>query len=100
MLNHPELSKAMFTFDSFIEMRVNKLKAMASEIRSVITLFMLAQVAKALVPEPKHKDDNMLITLATQNFYRCLYGSFLEASFFISPNSITSIIDSPFPLLS
>lgn len=92
---HPTASKTEFTFDDFLQLRLNKLKALAYEFQSIVILFLLAMASKGLIPEPEDKDDNYFMTLATQNLYRSLYGSFLEASFFVNFASAQDIITSP-----
>lgn len=85
-----------YTFEQFLEMRVNKLKAAAIEFQAVLSFFLLMILAKSAVPDD---DDNPVESFLTKNIYRVLHGAYLEASFFILPSSLQELARSPFALL-
>lgn len=87
-----------YTFDEFVKLRMAKLKAMALEIQTMLGLFMLAMLAKGLIPDDK--EANPVETFLSQNLYRVLNGAYLEASFFLNLTSATEIVSSPFALVS
>lgn len=98
---HPNESKLDFTFEDFCNLHVQKLKAFAYELQSIVGLFLAAMLAKALVPdEPEDDFTGWATKIGTQNLYRALYGAYLEASFFVDLKSATDIMSSPFASLS
>ncbi len=81
-----------FTLDEFVQLRIGKLRALGTELQTVITLFLLTALAKELIPDD---DDEPLSSFLGQTFYRVLHGSYLEASFFVSLDSVDEIFRSP-----
>lgn len=86
-----------YTFEQFIEMRVNKLKAAATEFQAILALLLLKLLAKSLIPDDK--EEAPVESFLTRNLYRIIHGAYLEASFFIFPSSFQEIARSPFALL-
>jgi hypothetical protein len=98
---HPNESKQEFTFEDFCQLRLTKLKALGFELQSIVGLFLMAMLAKALVPDDPEEDfTGWATSIATQNLYRSLYGAYLEASFFVDISSATDIISSPMAVMS
>lgn len=98
---HPNESKQDFTFEDFCQLRLTKLKALGYELQSIVGLFLMAMLAKAMVPdEPDDDFSGWATNIATQNLYRALYGAYLEASFFVDISSATDIISSPMAVMS
>lgn len=98
---HPNESKLDLSFEEFCQLRLKKLQALGFELQSIVGLFLAAMIAKALVPDDPEDDlEGWASKLATQNLYRALYGSYLEASFFIDIGSATDIISSPMAMMS
>lgn len=92
LLENPD---SKVTFDEFVQLRVSKLRGMASELRTVLGLLILGLMAKAMVPEPKEREKAPVESFFARNMYKILYGSFLEASFFMSMSSFDEILNSP-----
>jgi hypothetical protein len=85
------------SFEEFVEIRTGKLRGLAMEIQTVLSLLLLMMLARAMIPEDK--DANPVGKLAAQTFYRVLNGAYLEASFFVSLNSFQEIFRSPMAIV-
>lgn len=101
-----ELSKIMYeefkvenpesdmSFEEFVNMRIGKIRAMASELRTIIGLYILKMLARNLIPDDD-EDNKDPLSFVTQIMYRVLNGAYLEASFFVDINSTLEIFSSP-----
>lgn len=81
--------------DRFVELRKRQLKAFLTEAQIVFGFLLLVSALKSL-----DWDDEEEVGLLANMSYKMLKRSYLELSFFLSPNSVDQIIKSPVALWS
>jgi hypothetical protein len=96
-----QLSREDFTIDDFVELRLQKLRGMAAELRIYMSFLFLVFAGKAMIPEEEEEGEmspmaEIARDLAT-NAFRVTQRGLLELSFFFNPESIVTILKSPAP---
>lgn len=91
---NPEMD---LTLEQFLEMRRRKLKSLGHETGSVLYLSILSGMLIGLGwNDPE--DENFVQSMFKRTTYQGMRRTYLELSFFYSPQSIDEIISSPVPL--
>ena len=88
------------TMEEFVELRKAKLRGMAAELRIFFGFMIAVMGGKAMLPE--EEDESAIrdvIHLIAQNSLRITQRGALEISFFLSPESVATILKSPIPSL-
>jgi len=93
MLTNPD---STLTIEEFAQLRKDKLKGMAMELRIYLAFMAMVFGGKAMIPED---EDNPMLKLMAQNMFRVTQRGSLELSFFFEPSSVTTILKSPVPSL-
>lgn len=94
-LDENKIKRDKFTYEDFVELRLAKLKGMATEIGIYLSMIGLAALAKAAIPDDE--DDPM--NIMASNIYKVIRRGLLESSFWFDPSSATSWIDKPVVLM-
>lgn len=92
---NPELRNKI-TLDQFIELRQQKLRGMAMELRILMLLTLIVQLLAAAIPDD---DDEVVQEWITKNAYRMTNRGLLEVMFFFDPSTIRQIAGQPLPIL-
>jgi hypothetical protein len=93
---NPEL-KGKITLDEFIELRQQKLRGMAMELRLLLGLLSILQLIRAAIPDD---EDDFVQEWITKNAYRMTNRGLMEIMFFFDPSTVKQIAGRPLPLLS
>jgi len=95
MLTNPD---STLTVEEFAQLRKDKLRGMAMELRIYLSFVALVALGKITLPEDDD-EDNPMLKLMAQNMFRVTQRGSLELSFFFEPSSVTTILKSPVPSL-
>jgi hypothetical protein len=93
---NPEL-KGKVTLEQFMELRQQKLRGMAMELRILLSLLGLLQLVRAAIPDD---DEDKVQEWIAKNAYRFTNRGLMEIMFFFDPGTVKQIAGRPLPLLN
>ena len=93
---NPEL-KGKVTMEQFMELREQKLRGMAMELRILLSLLGILQLIRAAIPDD---DEDEVQEWIAKNAYRVTNRGLMEIMFFFDPSTVKQIAGRPLPLLN
>lgn len=96
ILENPEL-KDSFTYEQFVELRKQKLIAMAQEIRLLLIFAGMLMALKAMIPDDE--EESPIASYIYKNAYRVFNRGYMELEFFFDPSTVKQILGSPAPIM-